>query len=746
MYNKKLNTIVIVMDQLIAYHNMPEELKKNLKGYNAFKKLGIEFTNIHNNRQACSPSRASFISSQINTGIQDNIDQAYQYDSVPSLSDDFDTIGKSLKRNNIDITAYYGKEHIQSSFATNSFITPLLNINTVGCLKHYGFDEYNLYGDTFYSPNLGIGGDNTYFDSIINYEIEGKKRMGVIPFLEKRKNDKKSYHLQFHIVNPHDTQHFWQNFEKTPKSSQLQFWAPFLQEQTTDAGIKDPYYFDNFFPNAYIDIKELTTNYFEDNYNDYSNEKKSLPFLESYNFDYCIDSKTNSIFPWFVGMYKTMAEIFSIAKNQTDIKSWKNLINNYYGLIIMTDNYIYKIYKFLEDNNMLNDVSVIITADHGDCMSAHGLKQKGYPFKECVNVPFVVYSPYISEDLKNTNCNILGSLLDLAPTIEILSNVLNKSNEFIGESLLYWNNNNLYPRNNDKQVFHIVNSWMLTNSYFTFPIWYSLQPQSVKDRVVRVPNNYYEYLSNYTMIIEKYNGFSYKFVRYFCIEELFLYNFIYNTNLYVDGKPPILNINMIKIYVDINFYTQNLLYFIALDEKLKINGLSNFTFEQGFNLLKFNDNGENKDNILLTLYMLFIIRYVSTKINDIFILPGSFTNYNILKNQKRYYFMCFDLVNDPNELYNLADPNYPERGSDILFELLNSRMNEYINNNLKNFTYTTPNAINAGIFYNMKINSESLTTYSDFNLYTILTLYGLNNWDATMQNEQKIIEKILISI
>ena len=111
----------------------------------------------------CSPSRSSFMSSQINTGIQDNIDQEYQYGYISELSTEFDTVAKSLKRNNIDITGYFGKEHLQSVLNTNTFIRPRWDTNTTGCLRKYGFDEYTLVGDSFYYHNEGYFTDNYNF-------------------------------------------------------------------------------------------------------------------------------------------------------------------------------------------------------------------------------------------------------------------------------------------------------------------------------------------------------------------------------------------------------------------------------------------------------------------------------------------------------------------------------------------------------------------------------------------------------
>jgi hypothetical protein len=78
------SNILIIMDELIASHNLPSWFLANLPGYQAFSKIGIEFTNIHNNRQMCSPSRASFQTSTINTAIQGNIDLPWQYNYFPN--------------------------------------------------------------------------------------------------------------------------------------------------------------------------------------------------------------------------------------------------------------------------------------------------------------------------------------------------------------------------------------------------------------------------------------------------------------------------------------------------------------------------------------------------------------------------------------------------------------------------------------------------------------------------------------
>ena len=63
------NTILILVDELTCYNNLPKEITDNLKGYQLFKKRCIEFTNIQTARQQCSPSRATIMTGKYDTAI-----------------------------------------------------------------------------------------------------------------------------------------------------------------------------------------------------------------------------------------------------------------------------------------------------------------------------------------------------------------------------------------------------------------------------------------------------------------------------------------------------------------------------------------------------------------------------------------------------------------------------------------------------------------------------------------------------
>ena len=564
--------------------------------------------------------------------------------------------------------------------------------------------------------------------------------------VKARKKDNKSFHLQFHLTNPHDTQFFWQNFEQIPTNAQLQYWTPFLKEQTTDLGLPNPYEFDETFKKAYINNTFYTTNYFEDTYSEYCTNKESLLFYDSYLLDYVTNSDVNSIFPYYASCYATYSSAFSMPVDREDVKSWKNLINNYYGLIRQSDDYLYKIYKYLNENHMFENTSVIIMADHGDQMSAHGLKQKGMPFRESVNIPFIVCSDSIDEHLKGTKCNILGSLLDMSPTVEVLANVSNPSTKFLGKSLVKRVSNKIVPRNEDLQVFQVVNTYMLGLSYFSFNSWYNLQSQSIKNKVVAKPSTFYNYQFCYTMIIEKYNNFSYKFIRYFCLLELFSYNFIFNKKLLVNGKQVLLTTNIINNIPD----KLKEKFKINLDElvvKINNNYPNGFTFEEGYNLLTKNDLNIISDNNGLNLYMLCIEKYIKNIIGNDYLMPGVYSSYDFLKNSPRYYFYCYDLENDPKELYNLADPNYTERGSYELFNLLNNRLNTgIINNKCENFIFIVPDIIIFNIMLLFKIYGENINLFNKDAIVNGYTLFGMNDLDSGIEDKQKIIEFLLAYI
>lgn len=722
------NCVTITLDELVAYHNLPKALLNLLPGYKLMSSIGVEFTNVHNNRQACSASRASYTSSQINTGIQDNIDMNYQYSYIDKLPLNFNTMFKSAKKfsGKASIaTAFFGKEHLQAALATTSQIVPLWNLNTSGCLRQYGVDRYNVFGEPYYNRNNGTFSDNLTFEykmhnTIMNCDyIDRVNRVGYVgalPYLKSRALDNKRFLASINFINPHDTQEFWCNVSQSQKPTlqQMTFFTPYVKEQVAEAGTMIPYEYSPLFTDAYYKSKILTTNYFsllypleEKTYHNYKNNLGSLPFKESYEKDYVVSSNTNNLFANFIGTYWAFVTAFSHPSDSSDIKSWKNLINNYYSLIIESDLYVYKLLKFMKSSGLLKTTSVIILSDHGDSMSAHGLKQKQTHYKESVNVPFMVYSPFLSDDIIGTKSNILGSLLDLAPTVNVLL-ALPKEADFAGKSLLKWSNNKLVIRTNNISVLNIYTSWMTsTGSYLGYKLWY-FKLDTVPSNLVCNPTNFPDFICNFVMIIDYYQGKLYKFVRYFNLKEYLEYNAIFNevyrSSLYYTTTENNFQVRFLSL-LEPSFsktYSSEITYIT--------DAINNYTgADNSFASLYSVINGSSKTDTTNTLVFVYItVTYLNSINPNMYgIIPGAKSSYSFIKNNPNYYNFCHNLTDDPHEVVNLCDTNNYNSDNENIFNYLNDALNAKITqNNMDKFIYIIPTPVLLLIIDAVKLYGE----------------------------------------
>lgn len=597
----KENSLLITFDEMINYKYIPDYIKNELKGYQAFKKIGVEFTNIHNNRQDCSAARSTMFTSEINHGISDDIQEDYQYESFPCISEKLDTIGKIYKQNNYDLTAFYGKNYMDANLTKDYRFLPKFSLNTRGAMKAYGFDIFNTFGDT--SLSLGVFGDNREFQSTVpptylefDYIENDMKLVGIIPFLKARVKDKKSFHAQYHMVNPHDTMQLYQNTSQKPAVSMGQFLYPFLEEQSNENYYTNPFIFNDKFKDAWIKDKNLIQNFFENNYQEYSNNVNSLPFKEEYLRDYVSEPESKVIVPFFAGSSFLLENEFSIANSSKDIKSWKNLINNYYGLIKGVDDYLYRIYSFLVKNDMLKNTSVIITADHGDQVSSHGLKQKGFPFKESENIPFIIYSPNLDKNFIGKTIDTLGSHLDLNPTLEVISKLEEKSKLFKGRSLVRWYNNKLFPVYEDEDTIQICNSTMHFEGGYSGYLEWKVKNRNKNYKILFDPNNIFEFQYSFIMLNTRINGEQYKFCKFFNYKQLMEYNL---EGVFINKD----------ILSEISNDYYNIKNYKFLSDVLKVLP-DNFLFTDGLNIIT-NNFGKEDSHYLCGYYMLlnsFLIR------------------------------------------------------------------------------------------------------------------------------------------
>jgi arylsulfatase A-like enzyme len=742
MIQKEKNTILLLFDQFISIDKLPPVILNKLKGIQYLKSKGVLFNNIRNNRQMCSPSRSTIFTSKINHGIQDNIDQNYQYTSIPQVNEKDDTIAKSLKRNKVNICGYYGKDHIISKENYEQFNLPETNINSNGTMRQYGFDSNNLYGDSYYLNQKGYLADSMYFNTIVNNNIEnydfknidGLKFCGALPFLQSRAVDGQTFHLQFHLTNPHDTQEYWQNLSQIPRASRLQYWTPFLNEQTTKKNIDNPYIFNEYFKDAFATDKELTTNFFEKIYEQYKNNKFSLPNLSSFVEDYCTASILNSNDGTLVSFYELYKQSFTMPDNKDDIESWKNLINNYFGLLLLSDNYLFSIINFLEESGLIDNTSIILTSDHGEQLGAHGLKQKYVHYDESQRTDIYVFSKDIDKEYIGNQIPILGSSIDINPTIESLANIKNISPEFLGKSLFEKNEEGfLIPRKKNINSFNVCNAVMMSNAYITFQQWYDVQPPLVIKKVVNIPENIGLFKYNYISSTIIYLDQLWKITKYFNLDALLIYNF--------KNKPDLLNPDGSQI----KFSEIQLLGFLSnkesIENKKTINKLFLFLFSgsneltllQILNLI--NEYSKNDTDIRILFYLI-VFNIITQKLNNILYLPGvlgeSFQSQ--YKNPNLYYYYVTNLTSDKDEVLNLTDPKNYNVINDEIFEYLNNEQQQLISQNrCKNFYFIPPKISILSLLYFINISSltEIPKNLNKKDQFLLMSFYSNNNFDTS---------------
>jgi arylsulfatase A-like enzyme len=744
MTTPQKNAILIVFDQLLNYSLLPQKILDLMPGYNAFKKIGIEYKNAGTNRTACSPSRSVIQSGFIDTGIQDSVNSEYQK-KIQRLNEKFDTGAKLFKRNGYN-TAYVGKQHIDNTLNVVNKTQPRFCTNTRGGMKIYGYDTFNTFGDAI-GYQKGMMLDAQFLElnmppNSLEYDYYNKitntKQNGVLPYLRARKEDGKQFYLEFHITNPHDIHECKMNVSTSSIGESHQYYFPFMKEQLEEAGIKDsPYFYNEDFTDAYIKNINLQTNYFEDNYEDYKTNLKSLPFLDSFIYDFAINPINNMIYPNYVGFYEFFRIWTSLAE-QNDIKSWKNLVNTYYGLIIEADSYLYKVYLELEKLEFLENTCVIITADHGEFASAHGQRSKALSFQESISVPLLIYDKDLNN--KNTISDYICSTIDIIPTFITLCGLIdnNSPSQFIGTSVVEKNNNNFISKDNTNEtnsIFFTANSDSFT-AYFSYAFWFLSQENGVRERVYKPPKNIFQFQYANLVITKLYNNKLYKFGVCTSLEDL-LYANTTKENL----------ISKSEIFKVLNIYIlQGKVYYVSIIKKLnKVLPDGDFPITDGLEIIY--DKIGFIDTVSLYSYLAIVFLKLTNNNLLKYTLPSYGKSYYDLKLENKLTLFCYNLTNDKSEIYNLLDPKNYNEINDPIFESLQNSLNENVKKlYLEKVIYLVPsetfldiinslfesigdNINNINNRFILKINN--IVTYSGYEDYEIIPNPLINPYTNT---------------
>lgn len=107
-----------------------------------------------------------------------------------------------------------------------------------------------------------------------------------------------------------------------------------------------------------------------------------------------------------------------ISEGVTD-DEWRLARTCYYGRITELDTQFGRLLKQLEDGNQLDNTIIIVTADHGRYVGAHGFDAHNFgPFEEIYRIPLIMAGPGIANGQETQG---LVNLHDLCPTLLELS-------------------------------------------------------------------------------------------------------------------------------------------------------------------------------------------------------------------------------------------------------------------------------------------------------------------------------------
>lgn len=97
----------------------------------------------------------------------------------------------------------------------------------------------------------------------------------------------------------------------------------------------------------------------------------------------------------------------------------------YYWLMAEVDKHFHKVYRALKESCFFDNTIVVLTADHGDLLGAHGgMQQKWHnAYEECIHVPMFISNPALFKTQGHRTTDKLSSHLDLLPTLLGLAGV-----------------------------------------------------------------------------------------------------------------------------------------------------------------------------------------------------------------------------------------------------------------------------------------------------------------------------------
>jgi arylsulfatase len=353
MAPRRPNVLLITTDEERA--RIPRPPGYSLPARERLAAAGVTFDNYYAASTMCSSSR-----SVIYTGRHVPITEIYDNDNMPyvrPLDPALGTLGTMLRQHGYHC-AYQGKWHL-----SNAYVDPANPVSTRDALEPYGFSEWNDWGDIDGGAWAGLRVDPVIAGQAVRWL---RDRATVV-------SAERPWFLAVNFVNPHDIM----SFDYGGRSAvQL---PPGLAHAVA---VRPP---------APIPV-----------------------YAAAWDVD--VPSSAHDDLAGAPPAVREYAAMLDVTFGPvTDDEHWRAGLNFYLNCIRDVDRSVELVLDALVASGEADRTIVVFTADHGDMVGSHGLRQKGnLVYDENFHVPLVVCHPDVRG---GTRTAAMASAVDLAPTL-----------------------------------------------------------------------------------------------------------------------------------------------------------------------------------------------------------------------------------------------------------------------------------------------------------------------------------------
>ena len=347
------NIVMIVTDE--ERFRYPQPPGFSLPARERMAASGVSFRNYYAASAMCSSSR-----SVIYTGRHMPITEIHDNDNMPyvdPLDPKLGTIG-SMLRDAGYYTTYQGKWHL-----AKLYLDPANPVPTTDALEPYGFSEWNDWGDIDGGAWAGLRVDPVIAGQAVKWLRDRAPVVGA----------EQPWFMAVNFVNPHDIMSF--DFGGKP--------AVQLPPNLAHAVVTKP--------------------------------PAEVPVYQR-RWDFDLPANLRDDLSGAAPAVREYGEMMDVAFGPVaDDAHWYAALNFYLNCMRDVDRSIDTVLDALAASGQADNTIVIFTADHGDLVASHALRQKGnLVYDENFHVPLIISHPDVRGGAEAT---ALASAVDLAPTI-----------------------------------------------------------------------------------------------------------------------------------------------------------------------------------------------------------------------------------------------------------------------------------------------------------------------------------------